>query len=78
MSCNKTAFHRVALVPKLSTEQKAPFLSSPEVEEIFLPKLAKSLQADVFIWYKVLTAMGAERPLCTNRGQNLVLILICP
>ena len=41
--------------------RKAPSLSSPDAEEIFLPRLATSWQADVFIRPKVSTAMGAER-----------------
>jgi len=37
--------------------RKAPSLSSPDAEEIFLHRLAKSWQADVFIRAKVSTAM---------------------
>ena len=47
LSCNKTALKR-----RTSTEtlwnRKAPSLSSPEDEEIFLPKSPKSWHADVF------------------------------
>jgi len=38
--------------------RKAPSLSSPEDEEIFLPKLPKSWHADVFKDPKVSTAIG--------------------
>jgi len=40
--------------------RKAPSLSSPEDEEIFLPKLPKSWHADVFKCPKVSTAIGAK------------------
>jgi len=36
-------------------------LSSPDAEEIFLPRLANSWHDDVFIGPKVSTAMGAKR-----------------
>jgi len=41
--------------------RKAPSLSSPEDEEIFLPKLPKSWHADVLKGPKVSTAIGAKR-----------------
>jgi len=37
--------------------RKAPSLSLPEVKEIFLSRLAKSWQADVFIGPTISTAM---------------------
>jgi len=40
---------------------KTPSLSSPDAEEIFLPRLAKSWHADVFTGPKVSTAIGAKR-----------------
>ena len=47
LSCNKTALKRCTSTETLRN-RKAPSLSSPEDEEIFLPKLPKSWHADVF------------------------------
>ena len=47
LSCNKTALKRCTSTETL-WNRKAPCLSSPEDEEIFLPKLPKSWHADVF------------------------------
>jgi len=47
LSCNKTALKRCTHTETL-WNRKAPSLSSPEDEEIFLPKLPKSWHADVF------------------------------
>jgi len=58
LSCNKTALKRCTSTETL-WNRKAPSLSSPEDEEIFLPKLPKSWQADVFKGPKVSTAIGA-------------------
>ena len=41
--------------------RKALSLSSPEDEEIFLPKLPKSWHADMFKGPKVSTAIGTKR-----------------
>jgi len=54
LSCNKTALKRCTSTETL-WNRKAPSLSSPEDEEIFLPKLPKSWQADVFKGPKVST-----------------------
>jgi len=56
VSCNNTALWRCTSTETL-WNRKAPSLSSPEVEEIFLPRLAKSWQADVFIGPKVSTLL---------------------
>jgi len=48
LSCNKTALKRCTSTETL-WKRKAPSLSSPEDEEIFLPKLPKSWHADVFL-----------------------------
>jgi len=47
LSCNKTALKRCTSIETL-WNRKAPSLSSPEDEEIFLPKSPKSWHADVF------------------------------
>jgi len=47
LSCNKTALKRCTSTETL-WNRKAPSLSSPEDEEIFLSKLPKSWHADVF------------------------------
>ena len=62
LSCNsnKTALKRCTSTETL-WKRKAPSLSSPEDEEIFLPKLPKSWHADVFNGPKVSTAIGAKR-----------------
>jgi len=60
LSCNKTALKRYTSTETL-WNRKAPSLSSPEDEEIFLPKLPKSWHADVFRGPKVSTAIGAKR-----------------
>jgi len=60
LSCNKTALKRCTSTETL-WNRKAPFLSSPEDEEIFLPKLPKSWHADVFKGPKVSTAIGEKR-----------------
>jgi len=63
-------------------------MSSHGAEEIFLPRLAKSWRADVFIGPKASTAMGAKKyslpmlayfPLCERRRvplQHLSIIII--
>jgi len=55
----------IDISPCPSTEtlcnRKTPSLSSFEVEEIFLPRLAKSWQAGVVREPKVWTVMGAKR-----------------
>ena len=56
LSCNKTALKRCTHTETL-WNRKAPSLSSPEDEEIFLPKLPKSWHADVFTGPKVSTAI---------------------
>ena len=56
LSCNKTALKRCTSTETL-WNRKAPSLSSPEDEEIFLPKLPKSWRADVFTGPKVSTAI---------------------
>jgi len=48
LSCNKTALKRCTSTGTLWNRKLAPSLSSPEYEEIFLPKLPKSWHADVF------------------------------
>ena len=60
LSCNKTALKRCTSTETL-WNRKAPSLSSPEDEEIFVPKLPKSCHADVFKGPKVSTAIGAKR-----------------
>ena len=60
LSCNKTALKRCTSTETL-WNRKAPSLSSPENEEIFLPKLPKSWHADVFKGPKVLTTIAAKR-----------------
>jgi len=60
LSCNKTALKRCTSTETL-WNRKAPSLSSPEDEEIFLPKLPMSWHADVFKGPKVSTAIGAKR-----------------
>ena len=52
LSCNKTALKRCTSTETL-WNRKAPSLSLPEDEEIFLPKLPKSWHADVFKGPKV-------------------------
>ena len=52
LSCSKTALKRCTSTETL-WNRKAPSLSSPEDEEIFLPKLPKSWHADVFKGLKV-------------------------
>ena len=49
LSCNKTALKRCTSTETL-WNRKAPSLSSPEDEEIFLPKLPKSLHADYYYY----------------------------
>ena len=58
LSCSKTALKRCTSTETL-WNRKAPSLSSPEDEEIFLPKLPKSWHADVFKGPKVSSAIGA-------------------
>jgi len=48
LSCNKTALKRCTSTETL-WNRKAPSLSSPEDEEIFLPKCPKSWHADVLL-----------------------------
>ena len=48
LSCNKTALKRCTSTETL-WNRTAPSLSSPEDEEIFLPKLPKSWHADVLL-----------------------------
>jgi len=60
LSCNKTALKRCTSTETLWNRQ-APSLSSPDDEEIFLPKLPKSWHVDVFKGPKVSTAIGAKR-----------------
>ena len=60
LPCNKTALKRCTSTETL-WNRKAPSLSSPEDEEIFVPKLPKSWHADVFKGPKVSTAIGAKR-----------------
>ena len=72
LSCNKTALKRCT-----STEtvwnRTAPSLSSPEDEEIFLPKLPKSWHADVFKGAKVSTAIGTK----IDTERNYVTVTLC-
>ena len=60
LPCNKTALKRCTSTETL-WNRKAPSLSSPEDEEIFLTKLPKSWHADAFKGPKVSTAIGAKR-----------------
>ena len=60
LSCNETALKRCTSTETL-WNRKAPSLSSPEDEEIFLPKLPKSWHADVFKGPMVSTAIGVKR-----------------
>ena len=55
VSCNNTALQRCTSTETL-WNRKAPSLSSPDAEEIFLPRLANSWHADVFIGPEVSTA----------------------
>jgi len=57
LSCNKTALKRCTSTETLRN-RKAPSLSSPEDEEIFLPKLPKSWHADVFIIIIIIIIKG--------------------
>jgi len=57
LSCNKTALKRCTSTETL-WNRKVPSLSSPEDEEIFLPKLPKSWHADVFKGPKVSTKVS--------------------
>jgi len=56
---DKTALKRCTSTETL-WNRKAPSLSSPEDEEIFLPKLPRSWHADVFKGPKVSTEIGAS------------------
>ena len=56
LSCNKTALKRCTSTETL-WNRKAPSLSSPEDEEIFLPKLPRSWHVDVFKGTKVSSAI---------------------
>ena len=56
LSCNKTALKRCTSTETL-WNRTAPSLSSPENEEIFLPKLPKSWHVDVFKGTKVSSAI---------------------
>jgi len=68
-SRNKTALQRRTSTETLRN-RKAPFLSSPEVLEIFLPRLGKSWLAGVLRGSKVSTAIGVF--------WLLLLLLLCP
>jgi len=59
LSCTKTAL-KLCTSTETLWNRKAPSLSSPQDEEIFLPKLPKSWHADVFKGPKVSTAIGAK------------------
>jgi len=60
LSCKKTAL-KLCTGTETLWNRKAHPLSSPEDEEIFLPKFPKSWHADVFKGPKVSTAIAAKR-----------------
>ena len=79
LSCNKTALKRCTSTETL-WNREAPSLSSPEDEEIFLPKLPKSWHADVFKGFncdwseEVLTANVGIPFLLAGSGKLLLLL----
>ena len=72
LSCNKTALKRCTSTETL-WNRKAPSMSSPADEEIFLPRLPKSWHADVFKGPEVSTAIGAK----IDTERNYVTVTLC-